>query len=295
MYTLTEAYKTIGPNSFQEIWKGTIACSVSNAERTMLTNRLNDTVSCFTFTLVRRGNMVLETNGQQTAFTKNDIYAYMPGFTVRVVSISEDYESIVLLIDEQTAYQSVAFRNIVRVSSQPIAISGEPKITLSPDNAALLDNLLQLIYKNIQYPNKLTGELLQMYTSAFMMELTILHDFAAARHNTSNRKEDIFVGFYTLLRQNYIGHHDIGFYAGRLNVSTTYLSRIVRELTRSTVVEMIDHALLREAVYRLSYTKQSVSEIAYSLGYSSPAAFTRFFHRMTGKNPRELHQPAPSH
>ena len=287
MHTLTEAYQTIGSDKYHEIWNGKIACSIIDGERTLRANRLNDSIGCFTFTLVRRGHIILENNGQRTSFAPNDIYAYMPGFSVRIISVSPDYESIALLIDENSAYQSVAFHNIVRISSLHIALTGKPKITLSDENAQMLDNLLQLIRKNIIQPSNLTEELLQMYSSAFMMELTILHDFVATNKKTSDRKEDIFVAFYTLLRQNYINHHDIGFYANKLNISTTYLSRIVREITHSTVITMIDQALLMEAVHYLTYPEQTVSNIAYVLGYSSPAAFTRFFKRMTGKNPSE--------
>lgn len=40
--------------------------------------------------------------------------------------------------------------------------------------------------------------------------------------------EEVFVGFISLLPDNFLEHHDISFYADSLNITTTYLSRVVR-------------------------------------------------------------------
>jgi AraC-like DNA-binding protein len=48
----------------------------------------------------------------------------------------------------------------------------------------------------------------------------------------------------------------------------------------------IDHALATEAARRLKGTEQSVTEMAFDLGFSDQAAFTKFFIRMKGKSPR---------
>ena len=43
--------------------------------------------------------------------------------------------------------------------------------------------------------------------------------------------------------------------------------------------------LVQEAKAVLKYTNASVSEIAYQLKFSEPAAFNRFFKKMTGETP----------
>ncbi len=79
MYNLKEAYRTIGPHNFDEMWNGRFACAESNPLRTMLTNQLQDTLACYTFTLVLSGELLLENNGQQIGFSANDLYVYLPG------------------------------------------------------------------------------------------------------------------------------------------------------------------------------------------------------------------------
>jgi AraC family transcriptional regulator, transcriptional activator of pobA len=45
---------------------------------------------------------------------------------------------------------------------------------------------------------------------------------------------------------------------------------------------------MREARRNLAYTKLSISSIAYALGYSDPAYFSRTFSRDAGVSPRQF-------
>ena len=44
-----------------------------------------------------------------------------------------------------------------------------------------------------------------------------------------------------------MAHHDIAYYADALNITTTYLSRVVRQLTGRTVVGYVNQFLPMEA------------------------------------------------
>ena len=87
MYNLSEVYHIIGFDHEHELWKGRIACTQSDRKRTFLTNELEKTVACYTFTLVRQGELLLENNGQVIPFKKDDLYIYLPGFPVKIMSI----------------------------------------------------------------------------------------------------------------------------------------------------------------------------------------------------------------
>ena len=288
MYNLSELYDIIGPDKKAEIWDNRIACALSDKERVLATNLLQDSVACFTFTLIRRGHLQMSCNGQIMNGAPNDIYMYMPGFSVKILYASDDYEAVVLLVDEQRIYHSPMLRDVVSITSLPLVLSGSPMMPLTGENAQAIDMLMRRIRKHIMQPNYMTDKLLQMYYSAIIAELTVLHDFAAARGNFSRRTEDVFVRFYSLMRQNFIEHRNLSFYAASLHITTTYLSRVVRELTGQTVIALIDRMLLNEALWFLQTTELSITEIAYRLHFSSPAAFCKFFHRMTAKTPKEF-------
>ena len=84
-------------------------------------------------------------------------------------------------------------------------------------------------------------------------------------------------------------HHDIGFYASELCITTTYLSRVVRQVSGGrTVVDYINQMLLMEAVFLLRQTSLSITQISDQLHFAEVTTFARFFNRMKGMNPREF-------
>jgi AraC family transcriptional activator of pobA len=52
---------------------------------------------------------------------------------------------------------------------------------------------------------------------------------------------------------------------------------------------------MREARRNLAYTDQSVTTIAYALGYSDPAYFSRVFTRSAGVPPRDFRKRLTAH
>ena len=92
--------------------------------------------------------------------------------------------------------------------------------------------------------------------------------------------------FEALLEQTYDKHLSVSDYAAMLYVSPTHLSRVLREATGQSATEAITARLMREARRHLFFTNLRVAEIAYLLGYSDPAYFTRVFTRTIGMSPR---------
>lgn len=81
-------------------------------------------------------------------------------------------------------------------------------------------------------------------------------------------------------------------YATHLSVHVNHLNRMVKKQTQKTTTEHIADRVLREALALLQHSDQSVSEIAYSLGFDNPAYFTNFFKSKVGVSPnqaREIH------
>jgi AraC-like DNA-binding protein len=77
-------------------------------------------------------------------------------------------------------------------------------------------------------------------------------------------------------------------YAAALNVSESRLRTACLQVTGGPPLKLVHAGLLLEAKRQLRYTGASVSEIAYELGFSDPAYFTRFFSRRTGVSPSEF-------
>ena len=75
------------------------------------------------------------------------------------------------------------------------------------------------------------------------------------------------------------------FYANALGISTTHLNRLTRQATGLSLLGLIAMHIIKAARRDLVFTPTPVQAIAYSLGFSDPAYFSRFFRKHTGMSP----------
>lgn len=285
MYNLRELFRVIGSSQVHELWNDKISCSFTDAGRTLLTNQMNDSFNGYSFTLILSGHITLENGSFMLDFKPNELFTYYPGSNVRIQSISDDYSGICLIMDASMAHDTQAFRNLVSASIIPISKFGNSKLTLSAGEAVRLRKLLELIYEYIHQPVSLKNEILDSLYSTFINDLISIQAFDKARLDISRQTEEIFVSFYQLMQQHFIEQHGIAFYADRLNITTNYLSRIVKRITGKTVVSCIDEMLAIEATWLLKSTHLTVAQIADRLHFASSPSFDKFFKRMRGCAP----------
>ena len=74
-------------------------------------------------------------------------------------------------------------------------------------------------------------------------------------------------------------------FSDRLNISTTYLSRIVKATSGHTVRFHLSELLSIEAKRLLENTDMDINKIADTLGFSDQSVFGKFFLRKTGLSP----------
>ena len=91
----------------------------------------------------------------------------------------------------------------------------------------------------------------------------------------ARRSTDIFRLFKKTLMENYRQHHDIGFYAESLHISTT-------------VRFHISELLCADARKLLECTDLDIKEIAEKLGFSDQSVFGKFFVKKTGVSPMKF-------
>jgi AraC-like DNA-binding protein len=76
--------------------------------------------------------------------------------------------------------------------------------------------------------------------------------------------------------------------ASQLNLSSRYLSDLLKQDTGKTAIELIHIYMINEAKNRLKTEDQSVSEIAYALGFENLPYFSRLFKKETGLSPNQF-------
>ena len=73
----------------------------------------------------------------------------------------------------------------------------------------------------------------------------------------------------------------------KVNLSSGYLSDLLKKETGMNAQDHIHYHLIQEAKNILLSTNSSVSEIAYLLGFEYPQYFSKLFKQKTGTTPIE--------
>lgn len=290
MYTLKEWWTLMNGANPTEDWDGKIICLETDAKQTVRTNQTQGFLVCYTYTLVIRGWLSMTYNDRDILIRAGDLYVYSPGFAITVNKISEDYQGICLLADESVTLETPMVRDLVSLAYMPVMQLSEPKLSLPAEAAALFEARMREIIAYLHSDNLYKPQVLRMLYAIFLLDLLNIQEKVASHGHISHRVEEIFIGFNRLLPRHFVEHHDIGFYANKLNVSPDYLSRIVKRVTGRTVVDFINQMLLMEAAFLLRTSQLSISQIADRLHFADLPSFNKFFSRLKGMSPREYRE-----
>lgn len=291
MYTLAETWKMMYGKKPTEDWDGLFMCVEMDVERAYLTNTTQGMMSCYTFNLITKGWITILYNGQELTLLPNTLYTYTPGQAITVLSASQDMHGYCLLAEESLTLETSTFRNIIRAVYLPITTLNEPAVLLSHDDASHLKELMLLIIDYFHSTHLYKQESLRLLYSLFLLDTLHAQEKAVACHRQlPKRTEEIFLSFMRLLSQHFTEHHDIPFYASSLNITPTYLSRIVREITGRTVIDYINQLLIMEAIFLLRTSSLNIAQITERLHFADPATFSKFFSRMKGISPKKYRE-----
>lgn len=269
-------------------WDGKMYCTETDAAKTFRTNETQGFLSAYTFTLVTEGWLKFLCNGRMLTLQADDLYFYSPGLSVNVVSASENYHGFCLMADEHTTIEMPTVRDLVNIAYQPIVQLHEPKLALPHATARHLAERMREIIAYLHSDHIYKGEVLRMLYTVFLLDVQNAQQQAITRRQTPQRVEEIFIGFIRLLPQHFAEHRDIAFYASRLNISSVYLSRVVRQVSGRTVIDYISQMLLMEASFLLRTTSMSITQIAERLHFANQSSFSKFFLRMKGVTPKRF-------
>lgn len=131
-------------------------------------------------------------------------------------------------------------------------------------------------------------ELLLSYSKRFYNRQFITRK--SASNDLLSRAEALIDNYFTLEKTLLKGLPTVQEIADELNVSSHYLSDILRSLTGQNTQQHIHNRLIDKAKEILSTSNLSVAEIAYQLGFEHPQSFNKLFKNKTKVSPIEFRQ-----
>ncbi|HEY0298918.1 MAG TPA: AraC family transcriptional regulator [Arachidicoccus sp.] len=144
--------------------------------------------------------------------------------------------------------------------------------------------IFELIKTEISTRQKGSFQVLRSYINILLFDFDRWL-YPADKEAYFSNKEEKLLQFERLLEAGYAKHKTPSFYAGQLNITCNYLNKLCKKYKGITSGELIRKRVVLEAERLLYHTAQSVSEVAYALGFDSPSYFVTFFKKSTGNTP----------
>lgn len=119
----------------------------------------------------------------------------------------------------------------------------------------------------------------------FYNRQTIQHANADTR--IFKKFEYLLQHYFTSEQPQDIGLPSVAYFADKLNLSPNYFGDLIKKTTGRTPRAYIHNTIISIAKQKIYATDQSISEIAYQLGFSYPQHFMRLFKQQLGCTPTQ--------
>ncbi len=145
---------------------------------------------------------------------------------------------------------------------------------------------LELVFSRIRDELEFSAPAMTVAVAALVQLLMVaIHRLRPADSNGPSAGEALWQAFRAEVEQRFRASHSVAELAANLPVTRGRLDAICRRNGGRTAQQVIHDRLVLEAQRSLIYTGQSISAVAYDLGFVDPAYFSRFFVRETTETP----------
>ncbi len=238
------------------------------------------------------GKYMVESDGERMNVEKGDIVLF-PSNSVHFIYHTEDSlgRYFVLKLTPDIILSIFKTENRSALSSFLKRQKGDSFVMRSLEKQTKASDILQEMIFEYKKSDELM--LAAEKSLAFYLLISIYRDFlsfeAKPIYTDINEKTRLLI-FESLeyINENYASELSAVECAKRINFSYSYYNKLFRSVVGKSFKEYLKGIRLSKAYNALILTDISVTEIALSYGYHSPAFFTSEFRGMYGLTPREV-------
>ncbi len=167
---------------------------------------------------------------------------------------------------------------------------------LSEDERVVLSDCIRNIQE--EYNQRIDDYSQKVMVSNIELLLSYCTRFYNRQFNTrSHQNSQIVTQVETYLKQYFdsgqlseYGVPSVHYFAEKVHLSANYLSDVLKKETGRSAKDHINDFLIKKAKMMLVNSGDSVSEIAYALGFNYPHYFSRLFKTKTGVSPNKYRE-----
>ncbi|OBX08022.1 cupin [Gallibacterium salpingitidis] len=154
-----------------------------------------------------------------------------------------------------------------------------------------METILDKIVEEYQDSRVEKHTMLRLYTKILFINIARLKEKnvqVAKKLPVKGGDIDMFNQFNQLIEQHFKKNWVISEYLTHLCISESRLNVLCKKFSGLSPKQIIIERQLQEARFKLLFTQDSISKIAYDLGFSDPAYFSRYFQARVGVSPKRF-------
>ena len=218
--------------------------------------------------LIRKGTATVVINEQDERKTLNadSLLVMTSRHVINEIELTPDFEAECVLVDTDMVDENTIYH-------------------LTEEKHKSVSDVFNIIHNIVRHQHINKVEMIQSMFNVLRLILEELpYEERSISHDFKHKKE-VYEIFLHHLYRNFRKERQIRFYASNMNVSTAYLSRLVKEISGATINEHVTSLIYKEACNLLSHSDMSIGEIADALSFSDQSALTNFFKMRAGMTP----------
>lgn len=186
-----------------------------------------------------------------------------------------------------------SFYNRLNVSAKVSMLANAPQENLSVRGLQYDEDIIPLLFRSIVREYQEHFKATPAIVSLMSLLITRLCE-QSGKGDGVPKDNFIYYSFLKLLNEKVSATHRVTDYADELNISEKSLNRACQATAQSSAQGIIHQKINFEAKRQLVHDQSSAKEIAYSVGFTDPIQFSKFFKQHNGFTPLEYRKKARS-
>lgn len=240
---------------------------------------------CF---LCTSGQIDLEIDLNMYTLHEGDVAMILTGSFLRVIRI-KDSARIAFIAINSDFLKYVG--NVKTVIEHVNKVKRMPVSHMEPDMMEESLMIYNEIKKKLSNPDyRFKEEVAKSYIQIMLcnfFDRFVLKNETTEEQAPKSRKEELFKNFIKLVKDNYLNHRSITFYADKLCVSPKYLSSVVHKVSEKYATDWINQYVILEAKSMLRMEDTNIKDVSNHLNFANQSFFAKFFKKHTGYTPKE--------
>ncbi len=247
------------------------------------------------FGICLQGSCCVEIGEQQYLFSQNKYIVILPGQLVRVVSTSPDFRPIFISCDRRLFAEVVQLQRII--VPMLLYIRSNPCETLAEKDVVWLTDYYRLLFAEVcNTDNIFRKNTAKALLFAMLAKICNLYAHEGTLRSTpvSGRQEEVFSNFVKELSIGFKHHRDLQYYADKLCITPKYLSAIVKQVSGTSALQLIESCIVEETKVLLQTTSMTIQQISDELNFPNQSFFGKYIKKRTGLSPKDLRKKLQS-